>query len=45
MRGMCTERIRALSQLGAEKIMFPSDICIGRVASLLKIINKLNYNF
>ena len=47
MRGMCTDKIGALSQLGAEKITFPpkpnghtdrqTDICFYRVALLLKI--------
>ena len=50
MRGMCAEKIRTVSQLGAEKIAFPpkpegltdgrTDISNYRVASLLKIINQ-----
>ncbi len=39
---MCTQKMKALSYIGAEKIMFPSkpgrrtDISVYRVASLLK---------
>ncbi len=48
---MCTEKIGALSQLWAEKITFPpkydglTDICINRVASLLKISNNISSKF
>ncbi len=42
MRGICTKKIGAISQLGAEKITFPPkpDICFYRVALVLKIYSK-----
>ena len=50
---MCTQKMRALSYIGAEKIKFPpkpdrqtyrlTDICFYRVASLLKRFNSKIY--
>ena len=49
-RGMCTEKNKTQSQLGAEKIAFPpkpdirTDISSYRVASQLKIIDNKVFN-
>ncbi len=42
---MCTEKMRPLSLSGAEKIAFETDLCIHRLASLLKFIKNLSSEY